>query len=290
MADKCHNTIQIIAHCISGIINAQKQHQRVISVITSLLGVLELAPAHLFSFEIFVQEEKGRLIGLGSTHDGKHALASLVVGSLGNGDAGTRRLADLANLAASAANNASHHVCGDANVLSLDLLSILIVSRRTARGSIGIGAATKGAATAVAEVGAVSSTHDARAAAVVASVTSTSVSNAATTTTTTTTTHASGTRLGANNGVIEDSASATLPVIDQALADFPNGALDALGGALNFDDTLGRLGQHFLLCNHTHAGDVLDVLDLETLSADNSSHLVVRDEELDGCREVSEMN
>jgi hypothetical protein len=32
------------------------------------------------------------------------------------------------------------------------------------------------------------------------------------------------------------------------------------------------------------------VLDLETLSADNSSHLVVRDEELDGCREVSEMN
>ena len=35
--------------------------------------------------------------------------------------------------------------------------------------------------------------------------------------------------LGANGGIVEDSAGAPLPVIDQAFADLPNGALDKLG-------------------------------------------------------------
>lgn len=46
-----------------------------------LLGVL-LAAAHLFSFEVFVQEEESRFVGLGGAHDGKHAFTSFIVGSL----------------------------------------------------------------------------------------------------------------------------------------------------------------------------------------------------------------
>lgn len=52
------------------------------SLCVCLFSVLELAPAHLFGFEVFVQEKQGRLVGLGRAHNGKHALARLVVGGL----------------------------------------------------------------------------------------------------------------------------------------------------------------------------------------------------------------
>lgn len=203
--------------------------------------------------------------------------------SLGNGDARTRSLANLANLAAGAANDASHHVCGDGNVLSLNLLTVFVVSGRATRGSVRVGASTKGAATAVAEVGAVASTHDAGAATVIAAVAAAVVSSVARAA------HGSSAGLGADNGVVEDGAGTTLPVIDEALADFPHGALDTFGRALDLDDAFCRLREHLLLCNHTHARDVLNVLDLEALSANNGPHLVVGDEKLDGCDGVSEI-
>lgn len=41
-----------------------------------------LTATHLLSFEIFVQEEERRFVGLGRSHDGEHALARIIVGSL----------------------------------------------------------------------------------------------------------------------------------------------------------------------------------------------------------------
>lgn len=73
--------------------------------------------------------------------DGSRTVSGLTLlgdAYLGNGDASSRSLANVANLAAATANDASNHVGGDANVLSLDFLSILVVGRRAASGSVGI--------------------------------------------------------------------------------------------------------------------------------------------------------
>ena len=108
---------------------------------------------HLLRLEVLVEEKEGRLIGLGRSHDGEHALAGLIVRSLrgmlvttlngtasltclSDGDSGSGGLPDLADLAAGAADDAANHVCRDADILSLNLLAILIVSRRAAGGSI----------------------------------------------------------------------------------------------------------------------------------------------------------
>ncbi len=89
--------------------------------------------------------------------------------------------------------------------------------------------------------------------------------------------------LGAHDRVVQHRAGAALPVVHQALADLPDGTLDALGGALDLDYPLSRLGQHLLLGDHAHARHILNVLDLEALAADDGAHLVVRDKELDCC-------
>jgi len=44
-----------------------------------LLCLRQLAASHLLGLEVLVQEEQGRLIRLGRTHNGEHALASFVV-------------------------------------------------------------------------------------------------------------------------------------------------------------------------------------------------------------------
>ena len=59
-----------------------------------LLG--ELVTASLLGLEVLVKKVQGLFVGLGTAHDGEHALASLIVRSLGNRDAGTRVLADVA--------------------------------------------------------------------------------------------------------------------------------------------------------------------------------------------------
>ncbi|KAK1464856.1 hypothetical protein CMEL01_12211 [Colletotrichum melonis] len=46
------------------------------------------------------------------------------------------------------------------------------------------------------------------------------------------------TGLGANDRVVEDCTSASLPIVDETLADFPNRSLDALGCALDLNDAL----------------------------------------------------
>ena len=80
----------------------------------------------------------------------------------------------------------------------------------------------------------------------------------------------------------EDCAKSALPILQQAFSNLLYCASDGLGGALNFDNTLGGLGEHLLLRDHAYAGVVLDLLDLQTLATDDGAHLVVRDEEADG--------
>lgn len=41
--------------------------------------------------------------------------------------------------------------------------------------------------------------------------------------------------------------------------------------------------EHLFLGNHANTGSVLNLLNLQTLAADDGAHLVVRDQETDGC-------
>jgi hypothetical protein len=147
------------------------------------------------------------------------------------------------------------------------------VSRRATSGSVRVGTAVVGPGRAVAKVGAVASPGHAGAAVwgpflyVAATPGDAWRTNA----------------LSTNNRVVQNGAGASLPVIHQALADLPDGTLNALRGALNLDYPLGRLRQHLLLCHHAHTRHVLNVLDLETLTANDGAHLVVRDEQFDRC-------
>lgn len=90
-------------------------------------------------------------------------------------------------------------------------------------------------------------------------------------------------RLDPHSRVVEHSAVAALVVVDQALANLPHSLLDALGGALNLNDALRGLGEHFLLGDHAYAGGILDLLDLQALPTNDGAHLVVGDQEADGC-------
>lgn len=229
-----------------------------------LLGVV-LAAAHLLTLEVLVEEVEGSLVGLGGAHDGEHALSGIIVWCLGDGDSGSRGLADLGDLASATADDASNHVGWNGDVLGLDLLSVLIVSWDTASGTLTVRAAVEGTWGFLAEISSVSSTHH-------TSVVILTALRA----------DALSTCLGADNWVVQDSASSALPVINEALGDLPNSLLDTLWGTLNLDNALGRLWEHLLLRNHSDAGDILNVLDLKTLAADDRTHLVVGDKELDG--------
>lgn len=91
--------------------------------------------------------------------------------------------------------------------------------------------------------------------------------------------HRARRQVRADSRVEEDGAGASLPVIDQALSDFPDSLFDALGASLDLNNPLGRLGEHVLLRNHPYTGSILYMLDLQALSSDDRAHLVVGDEE-----------
>jgi hypothetical protein len=233
--------------------------------------VLRLAASHLLSLEVLVQQIQSLLVGTGAAGDGEHTLASVVVGCLGDGDACARRLADLANLAAATANDAANHVGGNADVLRLQFNAILIV-RRGRGPACCIGSRSTGVRSGrrIAEVGTVAS-------AVVRASAQSSSSSA-----TVGQSARSSTGLNPYSGVVENGAVSTLVIIDQALANLPNGLLDAGWGTLYFDNALSRLGEHLLLCDHANARCVLDLLDLQALATDDGAHLVVGDEETNG--------
>lgn len=194
------------------------------------------------------------------------------MGSLGDRDASSRAAADLSDLAASPADDASNHIRGNADVLSLNLLTIFRDERVSTGASVGVGPSA--IATVVAEVGTIAS-----AVVLTAGVTITTI---ATTTDWVAVAQRRRAQGRTDRGVVEHSAGAALPVINEALSDFPDGLLDAFRCALDFDDSLRRLRKHLLLCDHAHPGSILDVLDFQTLSSDDGAHLVVRDQESDG--------
>lgn len=70
-----------------------------------------------------------------------------------------------------------------------------------------------------------------------------------------------------------------LRVLEQALCNLVDGDANSLWRALHLYDPLRRLGQHILASDHPGARDILDVLDLEALAANDGAHEVVRDEE-----------
>lgn len=194
--------------------------------------------------------------------------------NLGNGDASTRRAANLANLATGTTDDATNHVRGNADVLGLKLLAVLVMSGGSTRG-LGVRATVEGALVRAAEISAVASASDSVVAAVVI-VTAVVVEAGASST-------ASARNLGANGRVVQDSASAALPVVNQALGNLPNSTLNTLRGTLDFNDTLSRLRKHVLLRNHADTRGILDLLDLETRATNDSAHLVVRNQKLEGC-------
>ena len=234
-----------------------------------LLGVV-LAAAHLLALKVLVEKVESSLVGLGGSHDGEHALSGIVMWCLGDGNSSSRGLADLGDLASTTADDASDHIRWDGDVLGLNLLSVFVVSWDTASGTFTVGAAVEGAWGILAEISSVTSAHHT----VVVILTTLSANTLSTS-------------LSTDNWVVQDGACATLPVINEALGNLPNGLLDTLWGTLNLDNALGRLWKHLLLSNHSDARDILNVLDLQTLTADDRAHLVVRDEELDGWTNIN---
>lgn len=89
-----------------------------------------LAASHLLRLEVLVQEVQCFLVGARAAGNGEHALAGVVVGGLCDRDARAGALADLADLAAATADDAAHHVRGNADVLRLHLFTIFGMRRR----------------------------------------------------------------------------------------------------------------------------------------------------------------
>lgn len=167
---------------------------------------------------------------------------------LGDRNASTRGLANLTDLAAGPADDATNHVRGNADVLRLDLFTVLVMSGGATRCGIRIRAAAKGAATTVTEVSSIASAHDTGASVLSPAATrGTEAAGAAAEAAA-----AGSSWLSAHNGVVENRAGSALPVVYKALANLPNGALDTLGSTLDFDNALGRLGKHLFLSNHAH--------------------------------------
>lgn len=229
-----------------------------------------LAATSLLCLKVLVKEVQRLLVGIGTASDGEHALAGLVMRSLGNADAGARGLADLADLAATTANDASDHVRGNGDVLGLDVLAFFNSGRSKTAGThirAGVVRRRRGSS----EVGTVASAVEAARSTVASAIGRTT----------------SASTLNADRGAVEDGAVAALLVVYKALANLPDSLLDAIGSTLDLDNALCGLGKHLLLRDHADAGTILDLLDLGTLTTDDGAHLVVRDEEADGCEMVS---
>ena len=218
-----------------------------------------LTSTHLLGLEVFVQQIQGLLVAAGASSDREHALPSIIVWSLCNGDARPGTPPDLADFAALSPDDATDHVGRYADVLSVYLFSILgmcrgwwsvswVWRRSTRVGCIGkvcsTASAIEGSATAI--------------------------------------TRAVSQRcspcLRPHHRVVKHSPIPALFVVNKALADLPDRLLQAVRRTCNFNDTLGGLRKHLLLGHHSHARAVLNLLDLQTLSSDNGAHLIVRDQ------------
>lgn len=233
----------------------------------------QLAAAGLFGFEVLVQKIQGLLIRVSASHNGEHALSGLIMRGLGNRNASSRASANFGDLRSSSTDDASNHISRNANVLGLDLLAILGHKGITAVGHVRVRSSAV-ATGMVAEVGAITGAVERTTTVAVAVVVTVAHGVAVV--------HWRRAHRRADSRVVQDSTGTSLPVIDQTLSDFADSLLDSLGGSLDFDDALSRLREHLLLRDHAHTRGILDMLDLQALSSDNGTHLVVGDKESNG--------
>ena len=192
-----------------------------------------LTSAHLFSLEIFVEQIEGFLVTSCTASNGEHALASLVVRGLGNRNSSAGAAPDFADLATGTANDAANHVGGNADVLGLEFLSVFGVRWWRARGGLRRRPAR------VIGFGKVSAT--------------TGPVERTTSSESTAVTERRCASLRPHDRVVEYSAVPSLLVVDKAATNLPDGLLYAVRRACHFNDAFGRLGQHFLLCNHANS-------------------------------------
>lgn len=250
--------------------------RRTLSASMPLFLRRSLAPSHLLGFKVLVEKVECLLIAAGTADDGEHAFPGFVVGSLGNGDAGARTLANLRDLTSATTDDAADHVRRNTDVLRLNLLAILrrhghATGRVRSRSAIVLweGIVAKVGSIAGAGIGTADAGHG-RATDAIAETTQPATST------------------GADAGIVEDGTGAALPVVNETLSNLPDGFLDSFGSALHFDDALRRLREHFFLRHHSHSRGILNILDLQTLSTDDGSHLVVGDEQTDRYRPRTE--
>jgi hypothetical protein len=226
----------------------------------------------LLSLQLLVQQRQSPFIASRASDDGKHSLATLVMGSLCNGDLASTLGTNLRDLGTTTTNDTSDHVGGNRNILRTNLRGInrlrLLIRReisaiprsegRVSAGTIVARGPPEGSRRTRVwgwRRGSSTVAGDGRAAA------------------------AGGGKAG--GGIVQDGADTSFPIVYTAFSDFPHGGNDRLDAALDLDDSFGGLGEHFLGGDHAGAGDVLDVLDFETASADDGAHEVVGDEEAD---------
>lgn len=241
-----------------------------------LLSLSLAVAAQLLSLEVLVKHIESLLVAGAGASDSEHTLARVIVRSFSNADPGAGGATNLLDLGASTTDDASNHISRNGDVLGLELLAVLANSRGRGRGSLVETTARTSVATerGLGEVSAVAGASErARSSTVVTERAHSAVAGNRPTHTNTTG--------GTDRGVIEDGALAALPVVDEALANLPNSHTDGVGISLDLDDALGGLRKHLLLGDHAAAGNILNVLDLESLATDDSTHLVVGDQKAD---------
>lgn len=74
----------------------------------------------------------------------------------------------------------------------------------------------------------------------------------------------------------------SLPILEEASANFFDGMSNRFGRTLDIDNTFGGLGKHIFRSNHASSGRVLNSLDLEATTTNDATHEIVRDKETYG--------
>lgn len=254
-----------------------------------------LAHTALFlALKLVVEQEERLFVRLRRADNREHALASLIMRSLGDGDLRTRETTDLSDLGTASPNNAAHHVGGDGDVLGADVTADLSGSGRSASG--GRAGDSSGGGRSGSRGGAGSNGRERRAICGGRHAISTenAVGGSATGSTSESTSGGDTFAIGSDTrddnascargaGVVQHRSETTLPVFEQAATDLFDSTADALGSALDFDDAFSGLREHVLGSNHASTRCILDGLDLESLTADDGAHKVMGNEETQRC-------
>lgn len=196
--------------------------------------------------------------------------------TLCDGDFAPTLCSNFRDFRASTTNNTAYHICGNRDILSTNLRWVDGFARLTA-----------GSGRLVGEVSAIAGSERVRTATIViGGPTEGGIirgGRGGRSSSSTTVGDDNGTARGSETDgrVVQDCSNATFPIVDTAFSDFPDCGDDGLDAALNFDDSFGGLGEHFLGRDHTGSRDVLDVLDFEAASTNDCAHEIVRDEETD---------